>query len=271
MSIPCPQCRAINPDQAKFCQFCGVMMGATNVQGRTVLHVPVIPPGQPVPRPAIVPDQSKTIVSQYTAALRTGTILPASTPGFSEQLVFAIDVSGSMAGTYDQRYIKLDAAKRATISLVLEKARVNPQDQLALVSFDEQAQVELPLTTMATGKTQMIQVIQALQIRGGTDINEGLKTAGSLLDLANTTTKKRIILLTDGQGGHPLRTAENLKSQGVILECIGIGENSGSVDEALLRKVASNTNGECHYRFITDQRTLIDHVTRLGGNMAQNP
>jgi Ca-activated chloride channel family protein len=180
-----------------------------------------------------------------------------------EELAFVLDVSGSMSETYDLRWSKLDAAKRAVITLLLERSRISPQDQLALVSFDDHAQVEFPLSTLATDKAQMIQAIQALQIRGGTDINAGLKEAGSLFDFCYNA-KRRIILLTDGQGGHPLRTAEGLKSQGVMIECIGIGQSPTCVDEALLRQVATTSNGECHYRFITDQRTLIDHVTRLG-------
>ena len=131
------------------------------------------------------------------------------------------------------------------------------------MSFDQYAQVEFPLGTLATDKAQMISAIQALQIRGGTDINEGLKVAGSLFDF-NRKVKRRIILLTDGQGGYPLRTAEGLKSQGVTIECIGIGQSPDCVDEALLRQVATTSAGECHYRFISDQRTLLDHVTQLG-------
>ena len=265
MPITCTTCQSINPDGARFCQGCGATFGATQVQGKTLIHpgIPVTPGGGPaVVRPPIPPAGVLP-----TPGFIPAPCLPAHWPttlrGVREELAFVLDVSGSMDETYDHRWTKLDAAKRAIITMLLERSKISPNDQLALVSFDEDAQVEFPLSTLATDKSQMIQAIQALQIRGGTDINEGLKVAGSLFDFSRKA-KRRIILLTDGQGGHPLRTAEGLKSQGVMIECIGIGPSPDCVDEPLLRQVATTNNGECHYRFITDQRTLIDHVTRLG-------
>ena len=263
MPTTCTSCQAVNPDGARFCQGCGATFGATQVQGKTLIHsgIPVGPGGGPaVVRPPIPP---AGLLPTLIPGPRPPAHWPTSLRSVREELAFVLDVSGSMSETYDLRWSKLDAAKRAVITLLLERSRISPQDQLALVSFDDHAQVEFPLSTLATDKAQMIQAIQALQIRGGTDINAGLKEAGSLFDFCHNA-KRRIILLTDGQGGHPLRTAEGLKSQGVMIECIGIGQSPTCVDEALLRQVATTSNGECHYRFITDQRTLIDHVTRLG-------
>jgi Mg-chelatase subunit ChlD len=265
MPTSCPTCRTPNADQARFCQNCGSTLGATNVHGRTVVHTPMGPPSPSAPSPA--PPSMPTIARTYAAAMNAGTILPKTALGSSEQLVFVIDVSGSMDDVYDQRYKKIDAAKRAIVTSILEKARTNPGDQVALVSFDDQGQVDFPMTPLATGKSQLIQAVQDLQIRGGTDINQGLKVAGAQFNFSIVHIKRKAIILTDGQGGHPLRTAEDLKSKGVVIECIGIGEAPDQVDEALLRQIATTTNGECHYRFITDQRTLIDHVTRLGGQL----
>ena len=265
MSTTCTQCHAVNPDGARFCQSCGATIGASQGQDKTQIHQGMSG------RPAVLQQSAAAAVAATLPMAGTATAprpltnWTTSLRSVREELAFVMDASGSMDESYDQRWTKLDAAKRAVVTLLLERSRISPQDQLALVSFDENAQVEFPLSTLATDKTQMIQAIQAVQIRGGTDINEGLKLAGGLFDFSHNKVKRRIILLTDGQGGHPLRTAEKLKSQGVTIECIGIGQKPDCVDEALLRQVATTSDGECHYRFITDQRTLIDHVTRLGG------
>jgi hypothetical protein len=67
------------------------------------------------------------------------------------------------------------------------------------------------------------------------------------------------------RGGHPLRTAEDLKSQGVIIDVTGVGGSPAKVDDSLLKKVASILHGELLYRFIKDQRTLNRTFTALGG------
>ena len=79
---------------------------------------------------------------------------------------------------------------------------------------------------------------------------------------------RRIVLLTDGEGGDPLAMADELKSRGVVIDCIGIGPEPSKVNESLLRQVASVIQGQCRYRFIKDSRTLIQHYTMLAGKTA---
>ena len=56
--------------------------------------------------------------------------------------------------------------------------------------------------------------------------------------------------MTDGHGGHPLRTAEELKARGVVIDVTGVGQDPAGVDEKLLKKVASVIEGELRYRFV---------------------
>ena len=105
---------------------------------------------------------------------------------------------------------------------------------------------------------------------GGTDINEGLKTARDSFDWNRNNVVRRIILLTDGHGGQPLKTSEELKSRGVIIDVIGIGSTPEGVDEKLLRKVASVIEGEVRYRFIADSLTLTRTYTQLANKTATN-
>ena len=117
-------------------------------------------------------------------------------------------------------------------------------------------------------KRQIILALQSLSIQGGTDINEGLKVASDAFNWSRDDVVRRIVLLTDGHGGHPIRTAEALKSQGVVIDVIGIGERPSEVNEKLLRKVASVIEGEVRYRFIKDQQTLVAHYTQLANKTA---
>jgi len=218
--------------------------------------------------------QIKTVVKQATAAFGTGpmTTMPggtgASLTNQREHTVFVVDVSGSMAMDYRGGMTKLEAAKRANVSMVLNKGQIDPNDEIGLVSFETYACRILNLCPIHSHKTQIIQAIQSLGLCGGTDINEGLKAARDTFDWSRSDVVRRIVLLTDGHGGHPLGTAEDLKSRGVVIDVIGVGENPSCVDEKLLRKVASLIEGEIRYRFIKDQQTLVAHYTRLAGKTA---
>jgi len=242
-------------------------MGATTVDGRTVVAAP-----SPVPvAPAQAPLDVKTIVQRAQRALGNTVINPyPAVPHLNQRelIVFVDDVSGSMGSLYDGATTKLEATIRASINMVLEKAKIDPQDEIGLVTFDHKATVLQPLCPIATHRRQIIETLQSLQVGGGTDINEGLKAARDLLDWSRRDVVRRIVLLTDGHGGHPLRTAEDLKQRGVVIDVVGVGPDPSEVDEKLLKAVASVIDGELRYRFIKDQQTLVAHYTRLAGKTA---
>jgi len=75
-------------------------------------------------------------------------------------------------------------------------------------------------------------------------------------------------LLTDGQGGEPLDTARKLKDRGVVIDVISIADKPANADEMLLKKVASTVGGVLRYRFIKDQKTLVQHYTMLAQKTA---
>lgn len=78
----------------------------------------------------------------------------------------------------------------------------------------------------------------------------------------------RIVLLTDGQEGHPLRRAIKLKKRGGVIDVTGVGPSPDGVDEKLLRKVASVVVGETRYRFYRDHQTRVQPCTQPANNMA---
>jgi len=249
-------------------------MTATVVQGRTVIaagHVPVPPATQ-----AMAPmsqGQVNTIVQRAQQAFGDSSVVMPSqmnttTMNQREHTVFVNDISGSMSGAYDGGMSKLDASKRACVTMVLNKAQIDSNDEIGLVSFNHRAQHLLSLCPIHLHKPQIIQAIQSLMVNGGTDINEGLKATRDTFDWMRNDVVKRIVLLTDGHGGHPLRTAEDLKGRGVVLDVIGVGDHPSNVDEKLLKKVASIIEGENRYRFIKDQQTLVAHYTELANKTA---
>jgi Mg-chelatase subunit ChlD len=194
--------------------------------------------------------------------------MPQSIYGQREQTGVVMDISKSMELPYDGQYNKLEAAVRAKINMILHKEQIDPDDEIGIVTFNHKADMLLPLHPISSHKQQIIDRLQGLFAEGGTDINEGLKVARDLFDWSRNDVVRRIVLLTDGCGGHPCRTAEDLKSRGVVIDVIAVGHSEEEVNVKLLKKVASVVDGELRYRFIKDQQTLVAHITQLGGKTA---
>lgn len=263
MNPVCSHCGKPSPGNAKFCLGCGSSLGATHLQGQTILNSPVAVPagaGQviPIPKPGV--RESDTVAPPFPAPS-----IPPPAAAQREEITMVTDVSGSMGERYDGRFTKLQAVIRAGISMIVEKYHVDPNDEVGLVRFNRRGEVVFPIYPLVTYKPQLIQAVQSLTHGGGTDINEGLKTARGLFDWSRMDVVRRIILLTDGQGGHPLSTAEDLKHRGVVIDVVGVGDQPGNVNEKLLKAVASTVQGELRYRFIKDQKTLVDEYTKLAG------
>ena len=267
MNIECKRCGAQNLAAAKFCQDCGHPTAATSVD-RTVVMSPTVITGRQLGLDA------KTIVQRVQQTLGHATLVPGrktvtvGNPGQRELTIMLTDYSGSMADENEPGITKLQAAIRATINMILEKNRLDCHDEIGLAAFDDKGKELLGLKPVHSHKREMIQIQQSLDINGGTDVNEGLVLARGMLDWKRTSVVRRIVLLTDGQGGEPLETANELKSRGVVIDVIGIGDDPSNVDEKLLRQVASVVGGENRYRFIRDHRALLAHYTQLAGKTA---
>lgn len=258
MNAVCTNCGTTSTDQARFCSGCGRPVAGITSSEKTRPNPPPLDAAvsQALSRTTVL---RPAILSQLTSQTA---IRPASAASQREHTAYVTDISPSMGERYDGQRTKLEAAIRAGAALVLQKFRIDPQDEVALVTFDQHAYVILPFVRLAEGKDSVIQALHSLNTdTDGTDINAGLKAASDLFDWSQSNVVRRIVLLTDGQGGHPLRTAEDLKSRGVIIDVTGIGDSPANVDEKLLKKVASVVNGELRYRFIKDQRTLIEVTT----------
>nr|XP_043616670.1 E3 ubiquitin-protein ligase WAV3-like [Erigeron canadensis] len=107
-------------------------------------------------------------------------------------LVTVLDISGSMAGT------KLALLKRA-MGFVIQN--LGPADRLAVIAFSSTARRLFPLRKMSdTGKQHALQAVNSLVANGGTNIAEGLRKSGKVMeDRREKNPVASIILLSDGQ------------------------------------------------------------------------
>ena len=140
MNQTCPSCKSSIPINARFCQTCGATLGATSVQGRTVV---CDSPQAPLPMSDAM---IKTVVRQATAAYGSGPMSVVSSQAVGsplanqrEQTIFVVDISVSMEEEFRGGMTKLEAAKRANITMILNKAQIDPYDEIGLVSFDDRS------------------------------------------------------------------------------------------------------------------------------------
>ena len=134
--------------------------------------------------------------------------------------------------------------------------------------FEDSYRILLEPCPIRANKPEMIRILQSLPSGGGTDLDEPLVGIRDYWDRNADDAVRRIVLLTDGHGGDPLRTAEGLKAAGVIIDVVGIGPTPCDVNEDLLKRLASVVEGELRYRFIKDHRTLVQHYTQLANKTA---
>jgi len=181
--------------------------------------------------------------------------------------VHVIDVSGSM-GTEDCMGTRLSACKRAAKEYCNQRLSKSSSDRVAVIEFDTQGRVILPLTEIVRIEC-ITRAIDCLGIQGGTDLAAGLRAAIKVFAKGGFARKssaayKRLVLLTDGNGGHPIKLARQLKYDRVLIQVVGFGATPFEVNEALLRKVATtDSTGFTHYRFFKDSHNLVKHYKEL--------
>jgi Ca-activated chloride channel family protein len=195
-------------------------------------------------------------------------------------VVLAFDVSGSMAAT-DMTPSRIEAAKAAARTFV----RRQPSTiRIGVVAFGDSGLITQQATT---DRATVLAAIDRLTPQGGTALGRGIQTSLSLI--AGKTVQLNddngsieangqdlgyhgsaaVILLSDGEntsGPDPLEVAQVASTAGVRVYPIGLGSPQGTVmeidgfqvatalDEPLLRRIASTTDGE--YFPAADQQAL---------------
>ncbi len=178
-------------------------------------------------------------------------------------LVFLIDKSGSMS--YNGGF----AILIQSLKLLTEQLR--PEDSVAIVSYANGVQVELPATS-GTDKTRILKVLESLHADGATSGGEGLQLAYNEA-MKNYSSKKnnRVVLITDGDFNVGISNPTELerfiaakRETGVFLTVLGVGR--GNYQDAMMKKLANVGNG--NYAFldsILEAKKLL--VKEFGGTM----
>lgn len=178
-------------------------------------------------------------------------------------LVFLIDVSGSMSGEN-----RLPLVKRA-FAVLTEQLR--PEDRVAIVVYAGAAGVVLPATS-GSDKKKILAALDQLEAGGSTAGGEGIKLAYNIAgELHSKNSNTRVILATDGDfnvgvssDGELTRMIEKEREKGISLSVLGFG--MGNYKDNKLELLADKGNGNYAYidNFEEARRTF---VTEFGGTL----
>ena len=144
-----------------------------------------------------------------------------------------IDRSGSMQGP------KIEAAKESARATA---EALSPNDILAVVAFDSEAQVYVR-PQRAANKMRISADISRLQSGGGTNIYPGLKEAFELLEGVNAKVK-HVILLSDGEAPYDglVELVQDMRAARITVSAVGVT----GADRNLLSMIADNGDGRLY-------------------------
>ena len=158
-------------------------------------------------------------------------------------LTFVIDVSGSMGDPG-----KLDMVKAALNTLI---DQLRPADSVAIVTFNDEAQVVRPMTRVAQ-RGDLHAAVSRLRADGSTNLESGLVTGYRVArDGYRAGLTNRVVLLSDGlanvgdTAAEPIlaRVREEARKQ-ITLLGVGVGNDYG---DALMERLADQGDGHVVY------------------------
>ena len=158
-------------------------------------------------------------------------------------LTLVVDRSGSMQGP------KLREAKRCVVDLI---KRMNPEDQVGLVQYDDHVDTILPLTPVEQVSGFIDSLVQGITANGSTDLHAGWLRGGEMLaPTAGQESTCHVILLSDGQANRGLVDTTRISEQvaalagaGVTTTTVGLGAD---FNEELMTAIAQAGQGSAHY------------------------
>ena len=175
-------------------------------------------------------------------------------------LVFAIDVSGSMA-----REDRLGLVKRS-LRLLVDELRAD--DKVAIVVYGDRGSVLLEATE-GRERGKILQAIDSLKPGGSTYVEDGLKVAyGLAVDEVEPNRITRVMVLSDGVGNvgntgpqSILGQIREYVDQGVTLTTVGFG--MGNYNDVLMERLANDGDGAYYYvdTLSEARRLFVDDLT----------
>jgi len=154
-------------------------------------------------------------------------------------LAFVLDRSGSMQRN-EGGATRLDIAKQATVSAI---GLLHPESLIAIVVFDSEARVLLPLRP-AKDSAGVAQALRGLEAGGGTAIYPGLVEALHQLQGIEAMAK-HIVVMSDGltQPGDFPGILKAISDQGISVSTVAIGDGA---DPVRLEEIARIGKGAFH-------------------------
>lgn len=150
-------------------------------------------------------------------------------------LGLVIDRSGSMSGP------KMELTKEAARGTA---QMLSPEDLIAVVAFDSQAQSVVRLQK-AANRQRILSDIAQIRASGGTNILPGLREAFDQL-LPARARKKHVIVLSDGQSPYEgiQELVDDAAAAQVTVSAVGVGEGA---DQTLLQMIANRGGGRFYH------------------------
>lgn len=174
---------------------------------------------------------------EYTVGVQE----PIRTTSDERDIVLALDVSGSMAGT------PMEETKKASTNFI--ETILEEDASIGIVTYDSSA---YRASDFSVNKGSLESMVSSIRDGGGTNIEAGLKEADSMLASSNAK-KKIIVLMSDGspnegkEGDELVAYADEIKDSGVLIYTLGFFESMGdskSSAQILMERIASDG---CHY------------------------
>ncbi len=150
-------------------------------------------------------------------------------------MVLVVDKSGSMSGT------PMELARQAARSAA---ELLGGQDQIAVIGFDDQAQLVCDLTP-AANRAAISASIDSLQAGGGTNLQPAMIQARDILRGASARLK-HVIAMTDGQTdpSNLVELAREMADSGMTVSTVAMGQGAAG---GLLEEMA-NAGGGRYYQ-----------------------
>jgi len=201
-------------------------------------------------------------VASLTAATSGVCESSRSLPRPGVDVVCAIDVSSSMQGSKIQQV-------RASLAFLADE--LGPEDRLALVAFDDSAEVVMPLSLMnSEGRSLLRQIVESLRTGNGTAISMGLVLATEVLARRQKPSDVSVVMLLsdgqtlddDGQGWLLLNEPRRCLPLGTRLHTFGYGARH---DAELMSRLAQR--GEGAYFFVRSDDDFSEQIADCLGSV----
>jgi len=185
----------------------------------------------------------------------------------ARSLMFAIDLSGSMATTDwtidGKRASRWDAVKNVMAEFIERRKG----DRIGLIVFGTQAYLQVPFTSDLNVVNKYLQELEVGMPGERTAIGNAIGLVVRLFE-ADSVERKVLILLTDGVDSgseiNPVQAARAAAADSVVIYTIGIGDptsNLFEVDETMMKQISKDTDGK--YFLAMDEKQLDEVYNTL--------